>query len=194
MADPTRRLRHRVAAAPLPDGALADEVAALARERGTEGAWAQAATLFRDASRLTPDSLQRDERLTLAVDALVAAGDCGGAAALVPTVENLRETPLRNAVLAYLAILRGRATEAEVRLRRAWDIVNPERDPGTAALIAQRYVLHSLIRCRGDELVGWADRALELADRDSPAGIESAAIRGLGTVGSRPSQTCGRGL
>ena len=182
VADPTRRLRHRVAAAPLPDGALADEVAALARERGTEGAWAQAATLFRDAGRLTPDSLQRDERLTLAVDALVAAGDCGGAAALVPTVENLRETPLRNAVLAYLAILRGRATEAEVRLRRAWDIVNPERDPDTAALIAQRYVLHSLIRCRGDELVGWADRALELADRDSPAGIESAAIRGLGLL------------
>ena len=87
-----------------------------------------------------------------------------------------------NAVSAYLAILRGRATEAEVRLRRAWDIVNPERDPGTAALIAQRYVLHSLIRCRGDELVGWADRALELADRDSPAGIESAAIRGLGML------------
>jgi DNA-binding CsgD family transcriptional regulator len=182
VTDPARRLGHRVAAAPLPDAALADEVAALARERGTDGAWAQAATLFRDASRLTPDPLQRDERLTLAVDALVAAGDCGGAAALVPAVENLRETPLRNAVLAYLAILRGRATEAEVRLRRAWDIVNPERDPGTAALIAQRYVLHSLIRCRGDELVGWADRALELADRDSPAGIESAAIRGLGML------------
>ena len=182
VADPARRLGHRVAAAPLPDAALADEVAALAREHGTEGAWAQAATLFRDASRLTPDSLQRDERLTLAVDALIAAGDCGGAAALVPAVENLRETPLRNAVLAYLAILRGRATEAEVRLRRAWDIVNPERDPDTAALIAQRYVLHSLIRCRGDELVGWADRALELADRDSPAGIESAAIRGLGLL------------
>jgi DNA-binding CsgD family transcriptional regulator len=182
VADPARRLGHRVAAAPMPDAALADEVTALARERGTDGAWAQAATLFRDASRLTPDPLQRDERLTLAVDALVAAGDCGGAAALVPAVENLRETPLRNAVLAYLAILRGRATEAEVRLRRAWDIVNPERDPGTAALIAQRYVLHSLIRCRGDELVGWADRALELADRDSPAGIESAAIRGLGML------------
>lgn len=128
---------------------------------------------------MTPESLQRDERLTLAVDALVAAGDCGGAAALVPAVENLRETPLRNAVLAYLAILGGRATEAEIRRRRAWDIVNPERDPDTAALIAQRYVLHSLIRCRGDELVGWADRALQLAGLDSPAGVESAAIRGL---------------
>jgi DNA-binding CsgD family transcriptional regulator len=136
--------------------------------------------MFRDASRLTPDPLLRDDRLTRSVDALVAAGDCVGAAALVPGVESLRETPLRNDVLAYLAIVRGRAAEAEVRLRRAWDIVNFERDPDTAALIAQRYVLHSLVRCRGEELVEWADRALALAGGDSPAGIEAAAIRGLG--------------
>ncbi|WP_231991953.1 LuxR C-terminal-related transcriptional regulator [Mycobacterium sp. ACS4331] len=180
VTDPIRRLQHRVAASPFPDPDLADEVDALAWARGRDGAWAQAAELFRDASRLTPDPLTRDERLTLAVDALVAAGDCGAAAAMVPTVESMRETPLRNAVLGYLALLRGRAAEADVRLRRAWDIVNVKRNPATAALIAQRHVLHHLMRCRGDELVLWADRAAELADQDSPAAIESAAIRGLG--------------
>lgn len=184
VADPARRLGHRVAATPIADPSLADEVDRLARRRGTQGAWAEAARLFRDASRLTADSLLRDDRLTRAVDALVAAGDCDGAAALVPAVESLRETPLRNAVLAYLAIVRGRATEAQVRLARAWDIVNVERDPDTAALIAQRYVLDSLIRCRSDELVEWADRAIVLAGDDSPAGIEAAAIRGLGLSGS----------
>jgi len=183
VADPVRRLGHRVAATPIADPSLADEVDRLARQRGTQGAWAEAARLFRDASRLTADSLLRDDRLTRSVDALVAAGDCEGAAALVPTVESLRETPLRNAVLAYLAIVRGRATEAQVRLGRAWDIVNVERDPDTAALIAQRYVLHSLVRCRSDELVEWADRAIALAGDDSPAGIEAAAIRGLGLSG-----------
>jgi len=106
------------AATPTPDPALADDVDRLAHQRGAEGAWAQAANLFRDASRLTPDPPLRDDRLTRSVDALVAAGDCMGAAALVPAVESLRETPLRNAVLAYLAIVRGRAAEAEVRLRR----------------------------------------------------------------------------
>ncbi len=180
VGDPVARLQHLVAATPTLDAELAADVDRLARERGAEGSWASAATLFRDASRLTPDPLLREQRLTLAVDALVAAGDCGAAAALVPAVESLRETPLRNAVLAYLAILRGRATEAEVRLRRAWDIVNVDRDPETAALIAQRYVLHTLVRCRGDEVVDWADTALRLANPDSPAGIESAAIRGLG--------------
>jgi len=186
VADPARRLSHRVAATPIADPSLADEVDRLARQRGTQGAWAEAARLFRDASRLTADSLLRDDRLTRSVDALIAAGDCEGAAALVPAVESLRETPLRNAVLAYLAIVRGRATEAQVRLGRAWDIVNVERDPDTAALIAQRYVLHSLTRCRSEELVEWADRAIALAGDDSPAGIEAAAIRGLGLSG------CGR--
>ncbi|KAA0087139.1 helix-turn-helix transcriptional regulator [Mycolicibacterium sp. P9-64] len=182
VTDPAERLGHLVAATPTPDSALADTVAQLALDRGAEGAWAQAATLFRDAARLTGDPLLRDERLTRSVDALIAAGDCVTAAAKVPVVESLRETPLRNAVLAYLAILRGRAAEADVRLARAWEIVNAERDPDTAALVAQRHVLHLLIRCRGDELVSWADRALSLASSDSPAGIESAAIRGLGLL------------
>lgn len=182
VVDPVRRLGHLVAATPTLDAALADDVARLAQERGAEGAWAQAAALFRDAARLTADTAQRDERLTRSVDALIAAGDCASAAAKVPAVESLRETPLRNAVLAYLAILRGRAAEAEVRLARAWEIVNTDRNPDTAALIAQRHVLHSLIRGRGEELVSWADQALSLADKDSPAGIESAAIRGLGLL------------
>ncbi|MBS9533607.1 AAA family ATPase [Mycobacterium sp. M1] len=180
VTDPTRRLRHLVAASPTTDPALADRVEEFAHERAAAGSWAQAATLFRDASRLTADPLVRDDRFTRSVDALVAAGDCAGAATLVPVVESLRETPLRNATLAYLAILRGRAAEAEVRLRRAWDIVNVEHHPATAALISQRYVLNSLMRCRGEELVRWADQAITLAGDESPAGIEAAAIRGLG--------------
>ncbi|WP_218145192.1 helix-turn-helix transcriptional regulator [Nocardioides luteus] len=178
--DEVSRARHLVAATPLPDAELADEVARLAQRRGDEGAWAEAAALYRDSSRLTEDPVRRDDRLIRSVDALVAAGDGMGAAALVPVVESLRETPLRDAVLAYLAILRGRASEAEVRLERAWDIVNADREPETAALIATRHVLHSLALCRGDELVTWADRAISLAGRDSAAGVEAAAIRGLG--------------
>ncbi len=180
--DPARRLAHLVAATPLPDPALADEVAELASARGAAGAWRQAASLFLDSARLSAPGPAKDERIIRGVDALIAAGDCIAAAARIPAVENLRETPLRNAVLAYLAILRGRAAEAEIRLDRAWDIVNHEREPGTAALIAQRRVLHSLIRCRGEELVDWADRALSLAEPDSAAAVESAAIRGLGLL------------
>jgi DNA-binding CsgD family transcriptional regulator len=182
VTDPVRRLGHRVAAGSAFDAELADDVDRSARNLGIEGSWSQAARLFRDAARLTADELQRDERLIRSVDALIAAGDCLAAGDRVPVVESLRETPLRNATLAYLAILRGRATEAQIRLARAWDIVNANRDPETAALIAQRHVLDSLVRCRGAEVVEWADRALRLADGDSPAGIEAAAIKGLGLL------------
>lgn len=182
VADAATALRHRVAATVFPDAALADELAALADQRASAGAWGEAAGLLTDASRITEDRLLREVRLTRAVDALVGAGDGRGAAALVPEVESLRETPLRNAVLGYLAILRGRSGEAEARLARAWDLVNAERDPATAALICQRYVLHALARCRWDDLVTWADRAIALVGPDDPAGIEASAIRGLGLV------------
>ncbi|MGW5521177.1 LuxR C-terminal-related transcriptional regulator [Gordonia sp. NPDC003950] len=182
--DPVRSLGHRVAASPVPDAELADQLDALARTRAADGEWAAAADLYRQAGRLTSDRLQSELRTTLSVDALLAAGDCVGAAALVPTVESLRETALRDATLAYLAILRGRSAEAALRLERAWGIVNFEREPDVAALIAQRYVLHNLVRCRGDELVAWADRAIAMAGDTSSAGIEAAAIRGLGQAWS----------
>jgi len=189
VTDAATALRHRVAATVLPDAGLADELAVLADQRAADGAWGEAAGLLTDASRLTEDRLLREVRLTRAVDALVGAGDGQGAAALVPEVESLRETPLRNAVLGYLAILRGRSTEAEARLGRAWDLVNAERDAPTAALICQRYVLHALSRCRWEDLVTWADRAIALVGPDDPAGVESAAIRGLGLVAAgRPDE------
>ncbi|MFW0785378.1 LuxR C-terminal-related transcriptional regulator [Gordonia sp. CPCC 206044] len=189
VTDPAQRLHHRVAATPTADPQLADDLDRLARQRGADGAWAEAARLYRQAGRLTADPVRRDVRVTRAADALLAAGDCVGAGALVPLVESLRETPLRNATLAYLAILRGRSSEARVRLDRAWSIVNFDREPETAALIAQRYVLHNLVRCQGTELVEWADRAIAMAGSQSPAGVEAAVIRGLGLAWSgRPAE------
>ncbi|WP_353507191.1 LuxR C-terminal-related transcriptional regulator [Gordonia sp. ABSL1-1] len=189
VTDPVRKLRHLVAAAPRTDPELAERVAQLAQARAADGAWGDAAQLFRQAARLTEQPLLHDERLTRAVDALLAAGDCAGAGALIPAIESLRETPLRDATLAYLAILRGRGAEADVRLTRAWDIVNATRDPETAAVIAQRRVLDSLARCQGDVLVEWADLASQFAGAQSPTGVEAAVIRGLGMAWSgRPTE------
>ncbi len=146
-------------------------------------------------ARLTADPLLRDERLTRSVDALVAAGDCVAAAAtLVPAVENLRETPLRNAVLAYLAILRGRATEAEVRLRAAWDIVNPERDPGHRRVDrpAVRAAFADPLPRRRTRRLG-RSRARTGRPRFTGRHRVGRDPRAR-TVGGRPSQTCHRGL
>lgn len=180
--DPVARLAHLVAASSLPDAGLADELDGLASERARTGEWGAVAELLASASRLTSEPTLRDDRLSRAFDALVGSGDTLGAAAAVAEVESLRETPLRNAALGYLAIVRGRSAEAESRLGRAWDLVNAERDHDVAALICHRWVLHSLARCQGEELVAWADRALGLAPAGSPAAVETAAIRGLGVA------------
>lgn len=182
--DPVQRTRLLVAATPVPDAELADRLDALAVDHAEEGAWAVAASLLSDAGRLTEDRLVRERRMTRAVDALIGAGDALGAGALVPEVEGLRETPLRNAVLGYLAVVRGRPAEAEARLDRAWRLVNPDRDSAVAAVIAQRYVLHCLCRCRSGELVTWADRAIALAGEHDPTTVEAAAVRGLGLAGT----------
>ncbi|MEB3369855.1 LuxR C-terminal-related transcriptional regulator [Saccharopolyspora mangrovi] len=178
--DPVRSLRLLVAASPVPDAEVAGRLDDLARERAAEGAWGTAATLLSDASRLTDDPLHQQALITRAVDALIGAGDVFRATALVPEVESIRETPLRDAVLGYLAMVRGRSAEAGNRLRRAWSIVNTDREPETAALICQRHVLDALCRYDGRDLVLWADRAVELAGADSPTAVEAAAIRGIG--------------
>lgn len=179
-SDPASALRHRVAAANGPDAELATALDALAEDRAARGAWAQAAGLLTDASRLSDDRADRERRLIRAVDALVGAGDVRPATALGPEVASLRETPLRDAVLGYLALPRGRGVDAQEQLDRAWGIVNPEREPSVAALICQRHVLHALARCAWDDVVTWADRAMTLTDADAPAAVEAAAIRGLG--------------
>jgi DNA-binding CsgD family transcriptional regulator len=181
--EPTVALVHRVAASIGPDARLAHELEVAAESLAAQGVWGMTARLLVDASRLSDDRRERELRLTRAVDALVGAGDVGEAMSLLPEVEGLRETPLRDAVLGYLAILRGRGSDAAVQLGRAWDIVNAQREPGVAALICQRFVLDSLCRGAYTDLVTWADRASDFVGPDDPAVVEAAAIRGLGLVG-----------
>lgn len=173
-------LRHRWFAGGLPDDELAEQLARHAVEAAASGAWATAGELLELAARATGDSDVAGALLVEATDALVGAGDIAGASRHLAELESSRETPRRNAVLGYLAIVRGRSSEADSRLRRAWELTNPRRDAETAALVAQRHVLHSLANCRATELVSWADRALALAGEGTPAAVESAAIRGLG--------------
>lgn len=177
---PVAPLRHSwFAAAELPDDALADRLAAAAATQAMSGSWASTGELLDLAARATGDPERAGERMLEAADAQVGAGDVAGATRHLAQLESLRETPQRNAVLGYVAVVRGRSGEAGSRLNRAWELINPRRDPVGASLIAQRHVLHSLANCQAQELLSWADRAMELSPPDAPAAVEAAAIRGL---------------
>lgn len=178
VTDETEQLRHRVEAAPLPDPELADALVALARRKADDGSWAVVAGALIDASRISPTRADREQRLIQAVDALAGAGLLGRAVDALPDVEALPSGPLRDAVLAYVAIQRGRRTEAVSYLESAWQVC--ATDPAAAAVVCQRQVLHALADWDGDELVAWADRAVEHAEPGSPPAVEAAAIVGLG--------------
>ena len=65
-------------------------------------------------------------------------------------------------------------------------MTTPDRE--VAALTAQRLALHGVGRLRGEEVVEWARRALELAGPDDPVRVEAEALLGLGLgwVGQSP--------
>lgn len=178
VTDDTERLRHRVEAAPLPDPELAAELVALAERKAAEGAWAVVAGALIDAGRISPTRADREDRLIRAVDALAGAGLLGQAVDAQPEVEALPSGPRRDAVLAYVAVQRGRRAEATAWLDAAWRARGTDR--AAAAVVCQRHVLHALAEWNGDELVRWAGRAVEHAAPGSPAAVESRAIIGLG--------------
>lgn len=176
-AIPHEQLRHRAAAALLPDSSLARELEEAATAFAATGAWGSAAEAYSQAARLNPVREERQSLLVRAVDAMVGAGQLPRASA---AVEGVAPGPRGDAVRAYLAILFGRPAEADALLEKAWQSVDPATDSGTAAQICQRQVLHSLARFDGRELVTWAVRARSTAPTNSPAAIEARAIEGLG--------------
>ena len=173
-------LRHRVAAATQPDPGLAAELDAFARRDAASGAWAGAASALVEASRLSPTREQREQRLLRAVDAMIGSGDLVQASAFAREIVGFAPGPLRGAALGYLAVLRARPGEAETLLRGAWERCDPASDPQLAAVLAQRWALHSVGRLRGTEIVDWAGRAIELASSGEPVRVEAESLLGLG--------------
>ncbi|MGY6026816.1 AAA family ATPase [Streptomyces spinosirectus] len=180
VADEGRRLAHLVAAATATDDTLADALDRYAGERAAAGEWAAVAEALVRAGRLTTGRGARENRMLRAVDAMVGAGDVPQAMAFADELESYPAGTLRDAVLGYLAIMRGRPAEAEALLTEAWRRCDPEREPGLTATVCQRLVLHALGRWDGKDMVGWARRAIELATPGDPSAIESEAVLGLG--------------
>ncbi|NGO08935.1 AAA family ATPase [Streptomyces sp. HC44] len=187
--DRGRQLIHRVAATTTADETLADELDRYAAERASAGEWSAVADTLVRAGRLSTGRTAREDRLLRAVDAMIGAGDVPQATAFAAELESFPAGILRDVVLGYLAIMRGRPAEAEAFLTQAWERCDPARHRDLMARISQRRVLHALGRWDASDLVAWARRAIELADPDNPSAIESEAVLGLGLAAmGRPEE------
>ncbi|MFG3207397.1 AAA family ATPase [Streptomyces sp. NPDC048192] len=188
-ADRGRQLVHRVAAAVMTDETLADELDRYAAECASAGEWSTVADTLVRAGRLSTGRTAREDRLLRAVDAMIGAGDVPQASAFAPELESFSAGILRDVVLGYLAIMRGRPAEADAFLTQAWERCDPARHRDLMARICQRRVLHALGRWDAPDLVTWARRAIDLADPNDPSAIESEAVLGLGLAAmGRPEE------
>ena len=178
--DPAAVLRHRVMATTPPDPSLAAELEAFARRKAGVGAWAGAAWALVEASRLSSDREQRERRLLKAVDAMIGAGDLIQAEAFAQEVVGFAPAAMGDATMGYLAVLRGRPGDAEKLLQAAWKYCDNTGDTTLGTAVAQRLALHGVGRLRGDEVVRWSRRAVELAAADDPVRVEAEALLGLG--------------
>jgi DNA-binding CsgD family transcriptional regulator len=173
-------LRHRVAATTPPNGELAAALDAFARREMRWGAWASAASALVEASRMSVERAEREERLLRAIDAIVSAGDLLQAATFMKDVARFEPGALRDAALGYLAILRGRSAEAEALLTTGWKRSELAADPQLGAMLALRWTLHAVGRLRGADIVEWSHRAVALVPDDDAIRLESEAMLGLG--------------
>ena len=185
-------LRHRVLAATPPNAELADELEAFARREAAVGAWSSAAWALVEGSNLSPDRELREQRLLLAVDATVGAGDLHQAEIFARDVASFGRGAWRDAALGYLAILRGRRDEAEELLGHAWRLSADDPDTSVAAVVAQRLGLHAVGRLRGDEVVHWSTRAVELARPATPSAWRPRRCSASGWAGRAGSTRASR--
>ncbi|MGD9528929.1 MAG: AAA family ATPase [Dehalococcoidia bacterium] len=180
LQDEGATLRHRVAAAGGADAQLADDLVAFAGAQEKSGALASAASALMDASRLSPTRAVRESRLLQAMDAMIGAGDLRQASNFAGDVARFPATALRDAVLGYLAVVRGRSSEAENLLRGAWKQVGDQTERSVSATVAHRLALHSVGRIDAADVVEWARRAISLAAPGDAVRAEAHAVLGLG--------------
>jgi DNA-binding CsgD family transcriptional regulator len=186
-AGTAERVRHLVAAAALPDAALAATVDGLAEAEAADGDWGAAADALVAAARLHVDPALREDRLVRAAEAMVGAGDLARAAPLARQIESLPQSAGRDAALAYHAVHTGQARRAGVLLERAWETRPPTASADLSARIAQYRVLDALGNWDGHAMLAWTEATVRLAGPDSSAGIEARAMLGLalGSLGRR---------
>jgi DNA-binding CsgD family transcriptional regulator len=181
-SDQATVLRHRIAATPGEDPALARDLLAFAEREAATGAWPSAAAHLVEAGRVGGDPSARNRLLLRAVHLLLISGDVTRALTFGEEMARLPRGPLRDSVRGHLAIVTGDPVAARRLLAQAWDDCDPAAEPELAATIALQHAVHHNARLAGTATVTWARRAVELSPAGSPTAEVAAAHVVFGLV------------
>ncbi len=166
VGDAAAALRHRVAAAALPNEELAADLEAFARREAERQAWPAATASLVEAARQSPAATDRQRRLLEAVTWMLQNGDLASAARHREEIAAFTPGPDRDSVLGALTMAEGRPAEAEELLHRAWAAAE-HGHPELAATIALQNAMHTYGRLDGAGTVTWCARALERTGPDT---------------------------
>jgi DNA-binding CsgD family transcriptional regulator/tetratricopeptide (TPR) repeat protein len=188
VGDAAAALRHRVAAAVLPDEKLAADLEIFAQHEARRQAWPAATAALVEAARQSLAPADRQRRLLEAVTWMLQNGDAASAAQHRAEIAAFAPGPDRDSVLGALTMAAGRPGEAEVLLHRAWTAcVDDEEniDPELAATIALQNAMHTYGRVDGAGTVTWCTRALERTGPDTVTrwAASTYLAHGLGYAG-----------
>jgi ATP/maltotriose-dependent transcriptional regulator MalT len=172
LLDGSTSLRHRAAAALLPDPALTAEVLEAAREETACGNHLLAARWLLAAARLDPDRGAREQHMLHGVEHLLAAGEVAEAATFSERLREMADRPLRHYVQGHLALLGGRQREAEQLLRSAWDDAHPGQESELRTLASEQLADLYAFQVRPEDAIAWARRAVDAAP-DSSVGASA---------------------
>ena len=185
VTEPAAVLRHRVAAATVPDAALAADLEAFARREAERQAWPAATASLVEAARQSPHAADRQRRVLEAVTWMLQNGDAASAAAHRGEIADFAPGAQRDSVLGALAMAAGRPAEAETLLRGAWSACREDTDPELRATIALQNAMHCYGRLDGAGTVTWCGRALEHTGPDTVThwAASTYLAHGLGYAG-----------
>lgn len=175
---PEEVLRHRVAAAPGRDPALAAELDALAAEQVDRGEQSRAAATLISAAALHAAAADRRRCLVAAAELLMLAGECARAAELMAAVPPGPGPARESYVRGMLAFTAGRTAEAERLLLAAWAGA-ANGDPAFRAGICDRLCHLYYLQLRTDDSVHWGQRALAVDPRHTGSVVTGMALAGV---------------
>ncbi len=185
VGDPVAALRHRVAAAMVPDEVLAADLEAFARHEAGRQAWPAATASLVEAARQSPVAADRQRRLQEALTWMLQNGDAASAAEHRAEIAGFAPGPQRDSVLGALSMAEGRPAAAEELLHRAWAGCTDDTDPELAATVALQNAMHTYGRLDGAGTVTWCLRALERTGPDTVTrwAASTYLAHGLGYAG-----------
>jgi DNA-binding CsgD family transcriptional regulator len=175
--DPDDQLRHRVAAAVVPDEPLAAAVAAAAGRLAGQGRWVAAANHLLAAAKLSPVRSTRERRFVDALNHLLYGGEATRAAAHLAEVPDIADAPRRDYIRGRLALLGGAPAEAAALLEAAWQAIDKAAEPQLARAVAEQLVSCHAAVADLNVAAEWGFRAMALGP--PPAGMPSTITDGL---------------